>query len=110
MKQLFIFLTITFIAVTFMHAQDSNKIVTEWKHSVVSGITLSQVAFTDWAQGGENALAWTLLLEGKSEFDKEDLNWSNAYKFAYGQTRLGEQGLRKTDDKIDMQSVITWKM
>jgi hypothetical protein len=36
--------------------------------------------------------------------------WTNSYKLAFGQARLGIQGLRKTDDKIDLESVISYKL
>ncbi len=81
-----------------------------WKHSVVAGLTLTQVGFKDWAQGGENALSYTVSLDGKSTRDGELFRWINTYKFSFGQTRLGIQGLRKTDDKIDLESVVTYKL
>jgi hypothetical protein len=81
-----------------------------WKHGVVAGLTLTQVAFTDWAQGGENALSYTLSADGKSTLDEEVSNWSSTYKFAFGQTRLGGQKMRKTDDIIDISSVFTYKL
>ncbi len=68
------------------------------------------MAFADWAQGGENALAWALSLEGKSVNDQEKNNWSNSYKLAFGQARLGGLGLRKTDDKIDLETILTYKL
>jgi hypothetical protein len=43
-------------------------------------------------------------------YDNDKTNWSNAYKVAFGQTRLGDQGLRKTDDKIDFETVLTYKL
>jgi hypothetical protein len=81
-----------------------------WKHGVVAGLTLTQVTFTDWAQGGDNALAYTLSIDGKSTLEEQTFGWANAYKFAFGQTRLGDQGLRKTDDKIDLESVLSYKL
>jgi hypothetical protein len=81
-----------------------------WKHHLVSGLTLSQVAFTDWAQGGENALAYAVSADGKSVDDEDGSNWTSLYKFAFGQTRLGDQGLRKTDDVIDLSTVYTYKI
>ncbi len=81
-----------------------------WKHRVVSGLTLTQVAFQDWTQGGENALAYSISLEGSSTLDQETYNWANNYKLAFGQTRLGDQGVRKTDDKIDFESVLAYKL
>ncbi len=106
MKVLLLFLCTTFS----LYAQDTTKVPDwGWNHSLVSGLNLTQVAFTDWAQGGENALAWALSLEGKSVNDLEKSNWSNSYKFAFGQARLGSLGLRKTDDKIDLETILTYK-
>ncbi len=81
-----------------------------WKHGLVAGLTLTQVGFTDWAQGGENALAYTIFADGKSIDDEENSNWTNTYKFAFGQTRLSNQGLRKADDIIDLSTVFTYKL
>lgn len=81
-----------------------------WKHGMVGTLTLTQVAFTDWAQGGENALAWALGIDGKSANEQEHTIWTNTYKFGFGQTRLGDQGIRKTDDRIDLESVLTWRL
>ena len=81
-----------------------------WKHSVVAGVTATQVSYTDWAQGGENALAWTSTLDGKSSYEPSSYIWSTSYSFAYGNTKLGTQGVRKTDDKIDIASTFTYKM
>lgn len=81
-----------------------------WKHSLVAGLTATQVSFNDWAGGGENALAYTTVVDGKSVQDLERTNWSNTYKMAYGQTRLGSKPLRKTDDKLEFESVLTYKL
>jgi hypothetical protein len=83
---------------------------TPWKHGMVAALTLTQVSFTDWAAGGENALSWTFSTDGKSTYDAGVLNWANAYSLAFGQTRLGDKGLRKTDDKIDLESILTYKL
>jgi hypothetical protein len=81
-----------------------------WKHGLVAGLTLTQVGFTDWAQGGENALAYTISADGKSTDEEDISNWTNTYKFAFGQTRVGNQGLRKADDIIDLSTVFTYKL
>lgn len=81
-----------------------------WTHKVVAGINLTQVSFKDWAQGGQNALAYTLWLNGSSTQDMEQTNWTNTFKFAFGQTRLSDQGLRKTDDEIFFESLLIYKL
>jgi hypothetical protein len=89
--------------------QDSTKPY-GWTHTVVTGLNLTEVAFKDWAQGGQNALAYTLWLSGRSVQDMEKTNWSNGYRFAFGQARLSDQGLRKTDDEIFFESLLTYKL
>jgi hypothetical protein len=89
---------------------DSTAEQSPWKHSVVSGLNLTQVAFKDWSQGGENALSYAISVNGRSLREDLSTTWTNTYKFAFGQTRLGIQGLRKTDDKIDIESVISYKI
>ncbi len=81
-----------------------------WKQSLVAGLTATQVSYTDWAQGGENALAWTATLDGKSSYLPAGYDWTTTYNLAYGNTKLGTQGVRKTDDKIDLASTLTYKI
>ncbi|MCG3120531.1 MAG: hypothetical protein ALAOOOJD_03275 [bacterium] len=110
MRKLF---AITFCLLTLnANAQqaDTAKVKKLWTHSLVGGLNLTQVSFDNWAQGGENALAYALSLVGKSVNDLPKTDWTTSYKFAFGQTRLGNQGLRKTDDKIDLETILTYKM
>jgi hypothetical protein len=114
MKTFFVVTLMVFINILAGTAQSQStqppSLAYGWKHSMVAGLTLTQVAFTDWAQGGENALSYTLSSDGKSIDDESTSNWTNTYKFAFGQTRLGDQGLRKTDDFIDLSTVFTYKL
>ncbi|HEX9658240.1 MAG TPA: DUF3078 domain-containing protein [Bacteroidota bacterium] len=102
---------IAFLALSSVSlGQDTAKVpVYGWTHNAVAGLTLSQVSYTDWSQGGDNALAWAATINAKSVDDLEEINWTNGYKFAFGQARLSDQGLRKTDDKIDLESILTYK-
>jgi len=104
-----------FIAASAALTQESQPVVpaladTSWKHTMIISANITQVSFTDWAQGGENALAYGLFLEGKSAYAKDVIEWVNEYKFGYGQAKLGSQSIRKTDDKIDLESVLTYKI
>jgi hypothetical protein len=83
---------------------------TSWKHTLIVSANITQISFTDWTQGGENALAYALFLEGKSAYAKDAIEWVNEYKLGFGQAKLGTQGIRKTDDMIDLGSVITYKL
>jgi hypothetical protein len=81
-----------------------------WHHNIITGMNLTQVSFKDWAQGGENALAYSLWLKVNSIQTLEKTEWSSSGKFAFGQTRLSSQGLRKTDDEIFLQTLFIYKL
>lgn len=81
-----------------------------WTQRIVTGANLTQVSFTDWVQGGENALSYTAWLKGKVVQELEKTSWSTLYNFTFGQTRLGDQGLRKTDDEIYAEMLFIYKL
>ncbi len=83
---------------------------TPWKHAMTGAVNLTQVALKDWAPGGENALAWTLTMNGNSTYVRNKIDWNSTYKFAFGQSKLGEQDIRKTDDKIALGTTLTYKV
>ncbi len=89
---------------------DKDTIKHGWTHSLISTLNLSQVSYSNWAAGGENALAYNLLINGTSIDEETQTNWTTNYAFSYGEARLGNLGLRKTDDKIDLESILAYKM
>jgi len=89
--------------------QDTAKApVLGWKHKLVAGVNLTQAAFNNWAQGGENAFAWTASIDGKHQQLQEKTDWTTTYRFAFGQAKLQSSGLRKTDDVIDLATTLTY--
>jgi hypothetical protein len=81
-----------------------------WKHTASGALNLTQVSFKDWVSGGSNTLAYSVVLQGSSVLTSERTVWTNNYKLAFGQARLGDQGLRKTDDDIYLESLLIYKM
>ena len=81
-----------------------------WHHSVVAGLNLAQVGFSHWSQGGTDALAYIASLAGKSERDAPMTNWTTTYKFDFGQTKASGRVIQNTDDEINLQSVLTYKV
>lgn len=81
-----------------------------WTHALSFGANVTQVTFKDWASGGENSLAYALLLAGASIDNSETFQWGNSYKFSFGQARLGNEGVRKTDDEIYFESLLIYKL
>jgi hypothetical protein len=107
-----IFLSLLLAApLTAYGQQDTAKgPVSPWKHTMVAAFNLTQVAFSNWAQGGENAFAWTTSVDEKSVQTLEKSEWVTAVRLAYGQAKLQSSGVRKTDDVIDFATTYTFKM
>lgn len=79
-----------------------------WNLGVISGLNLTQVSYKNWTQGGEDALAYTATVISEAMHLTEVTQWSNYLKLAYGQSKLGSKGLRKTDDEIYFESLFIY--
>lgn len=101
---------VLFIFLSTASAQTDTAPAYGWKHTMTAGVNVSQISFTNWSGGGDNALSWTLVLDGKSVKDEEKTTWATSYKFAFGQARISDKGLRKTEDRIDLESILTFKL
>jgi hypothetical protein len=81
-----------------------------WRHALGTSLTFSQVSFSDWAQGGEDSYAYGTSAVGTSTYDWHPITWATTYRLGFGQTRIGGRETRKTEDKIDLESVITYRL
>ncbi len=110
MKTLLALLGILLLASQSFAQVDTTKLVIGWNHAISASLNLNQVAFSNWATGGDNVLSYNATILGKSINDQEKTSWTNNYKFGFGQASLGDQGLRKTDDIIDLESILAYKL
>jgi hypothetical protein len=81
---------------------------THWTHTLAASLTATQVSLSDWKQGGENLFSYFSSADGKSGYKKEQVRWENRYKFAFAQAKLGERSTRKTEDRIELESVFLY--
>lgn len=98
-------LLIFFLFTKLFFAQDTSKVVVTSKAN--AGINISQISFTNWAQGGENSFSWTLLGSYSITTKSEKWTTKNSFKFAYGRTKLGSQDFRTNDNEFFIETVIS---
>ncbi|MBT5055468.1 MAG: DUF3078 domain-containing protein [Gemmatimonadetes bacterium] len=91
-------------------AQAAAEPASPWTHQLVADVTANQVALKDWAAGGDDAFAWGFSFNGTSQRDTEANVWATSYKFAFGQNKLGDQDIRKTVDRVEVESALTMKL
>ena len=67
-------------------AQDTSGVKkdTLWTPRGVVGINLSQVAFDNWSQGGQNSLSFTFFSLLGIDYLGDPWKWRNSLKFSYG--------------------------
>jgi hypothetical protein len=81
-----------------------------WKVNAVVGAGLSQAAFSNWAQGGENSFAYTLSGLVNGTLYGERSRWSNTLSLRYGQAQIGDDDAKKTDDEIYFESIFVYRI
>ncbi|MDZ7344330.1 MAG: DUF3078 domain-containing protein, partial [candidate division KSB1 bacterium] len=105
-------LAITCLTSALVLAQEAEKKeeVFGWNKDLVGSINLSQNHYSDnWTQGGENSLSWKAILGTLWENNQPKSNWRNSAKLVYGQIKQSDAELRKSDDEIKVESVLTYK-
>lgn len=84
----------------------SNEIVEGWKKAGKVSIMFNQSSFSNWVAGGENSMAANAFINYDFNYRKGDWRWDNKIITAYGMTRTKTNGTRKTDDRLEFNSVV----
>lgn len=91
-------------------AQDADSAdVSIWKKTLVGTLAGTQAAYNNWQEGGVDALAYTLALDGNFERDGETWGQTHVLKLAYGQVEQEEVGWRKATDVIRYAFALLWQ-
>ncbi|MCK5741771.1 MAG: DUF3078 domain-containing protein [Chlorobi bacterium] len=108
-------LFLLFLFATSLFAQDgaakvaAADTVSPWQSKGVLGFNLSQMAFSDWSQGGDDAMTYTFTGNFGLNYTGKVWNFKNSLKVAYGQTKLGSGDFITNDNEFYLESVIARK-
>ena len=75
-----------------------------WKKGGIFAVNLAQTSLTHWAAGGQKSVAFNSLFSVFANLKQGKSRWDNSLDLGYGLMNQGDQGFRKTDDKIDFLS------
>ena len=107
-------LSVIFIVLFFfscaINAQDDTVKLYTWTPTAVAGLNLSQVALSNWTQGGENTVAVSFLGTGGLNYFTESWKFKNDLKLAYGRTKLGSSDYKTTDNELYLESVLSYSI
>ena len=82
----------------------------KWKPDGIAGVNLSQIAFSNWAKGGENSLSWVFFSNVGLNYEGSQYILKNNFKFAYGRTKIGVAAYRTNDNEVYLENVLTYKI
>ncbi|MBQ1652472.1 MAG: DUF3078 domain-containing protein [Bacteroidales bacterium] len=111
-KYLIVFLSVL-LSATVVFAQEAadssaKKKNENWKLGGAASLNFSQVAFRNWAGGGEPSISGNMFFNAFANYAKDKTTWDNTLDLGYGMMRQGTKKTSvlfyKTDDKIDFAS------
>jgi hypothetical protein len=97
-----------FIVSLSLYAQDSTEVKkdTLWVPKGVASLNLSQVALSNWSQGGQSSMAFTFMALMGLDYIGDVWKWKNGLKFAYGRTKYGDEEYRTNENEIFFESTL----
>lgn len=67
-------------------------------------VGFTQTSLSNWAKGGESALALLIISKYNANYSKKKVKWENSAEIRYGIHQSKSRGMEKNDDKIEFQS------
>ncbi|MFH1049530.1 MAG: DUF3078 domain-containing protein [bacterium] len=106
MKKFFIIYLLVFgYASLFSQEADTSK--SNWTNKGIVSLNISQISFTDWTQGGDNAITYTFMGDFGFNYAKDLWSFKNSLKLAYGQTKIAETDFKTNNNELYLESVYT---
>ena len=99
-----IYLLTVCLALTSLIAYGQFEDGTIWQKGGDGNIAFSQTTFSNWAEGGEDALNLNILSGFFANHKEGRTVWDNLLTVGYGIQKQGDQDIRKSDDQIDLIS------
>jgi len=106
-NKLFLALLLTTSFIISSYSQEDSVKLNTWLPTAAAGLNISQLALSNWTQGGENSLTWTLTGTGSLKYKSIEWTFNNNLKVAYGRTKLGGSDFKTNDNELYLESVIS---
>ncbi|MCX7551096.1 DUF3078 domain-containing protein [Xanthomarina sp. F2636L] len=95
--------------VNLINAQDTIKPTDSlegWSSDGKITLLINQSAFSNWQPGGDNNAAANLSVNYNIDYVKGPWLWDNKILASYGLTINDDDGMRKTDDRLELNSIL----
>lgn len=100
-----------FLALYAQNDQNTAKDTTYWTRGLQVGLNFNQAAFSsNWKGGGVNSIAFGGIIKAKANYAKEKWSWTNDLLLEYGMVKNKGQEMRKTADRIFLDSKLGYQI
>ena len=76
--------------------------------SLIGGLNFSQIAFSNWTKGGENAVTWAVSGDFILQYDNSSIGFQTNLKSIYGRTKLDGNDFRTNENEIYIEQVLSY--
>lgn len=97
---------ILILVVSVRSQEKPDSMLYKWNPSLTAGLNFSQVSFSDWAKGGENAISWNTFANFGLTYKAEHWVFKNQLRVIYGRTQAGSQPNKQNENEIFMENVL----
>lgn len=108
MKKILYFILFVFVTNSFAQVPDSLK--NKWIPGLVTNIGFNQIAFTNWVKGGENSIAWSILVNFKYDNISDIWTYKNSIKGTYGRSKIGGGNYITTDNDLYVENLVSYNV
>ena len=85
----------------------SNDIPEKWKNSGNALFLVNQSSFSNWTSGGQSSISGTLKIDYNYNYSDNGWDWDTKVISNFGLNKIsGSDFLKKTDDRIEINSVL----
>ncbi|MDB4595394.1 DUF3078 domain-containing protein [Flavobacteriaceae bacterium] len=98
---------LTFLFLTNFLFSQSNDIPEKWKNSGNALFLVNQSSFSNWTSGGQSSISGTLKIDYNYNYSDNGWDWDTKVISNFGLNKIsGSDFLKKTDDRIEINSVL----
>ncbi len=106
----FLFLSTLGFSQDSEEAKGEEETTEGWTKTGKITLLINQSAFSNWQAGGDNNFAGNLNINYDFDYVKGDWLWDNKILASYGLTINDDDGARKTDDRLELNSILGKKL
>lgn len=103
-------LLILVLSLSTIYSQVVDSTLNKWRPSFIASANLSQIAFDNWAKGGENSLAYSFGVDWVMKYKKSGWKFKNQLKGEWGKSKTGSADSKVTSNNVFNETVFTFRV